>query len=137
MDLKKTEKRLRKLWLVSLESSFFVFLVPPCVVMFVAVSPIPLGCVRPFIILSYRYRLSLSLSKYRTFVGSILFFKSNDISKVSVRYPTLLQWVILIRGTCTRYNIFDTWYQVGSKAQNKTRKWYSRIRFTCSIPGRY
>ena len=33
----------------------------------------------------------------------------------------------------TRYNIFDTWYLVGSKAQKKTRKWYSQIRFTCGI----
>ena len=40
------------------------------VLLFVAVSPIPLGGVRPFIVLLYRYRfieLSKLLSKYRTF----------------------------------------------------------------------
>ena len=39
---------------------------------------------------------------------------------------------LFLLGT-TRYKMFDTWYQVGSKAQTKAGKWYSRIRFTCSI----
>ena len=45
------------------------------------------------------------------------------------------------RGTTYEYEyeyinvvVFDAWCQVGNKEQNKRRKWYSRIRFTCSIP---
>ena len=77
---------------MSLESSFLC--VPRCVVLFVAVSPIPMAGVRPFIVLSYRYRISNDRNYYRNtelFRFDTYYFLSNDISKVSVRYPTL--WV--------------------------------------------
>ena len=65
--------------------------VPRCVVLFVAVSPIPLGGVR--LLSFYRivivYRFMVIVIEIPNFFRFVNFFLSNDISKVSVRYPTL------------------------------------------------
>ena len=81
-DLKKAEKRLRELCFVSLESSFVFDAVLWCLL------PCPLSPWEVFDLLSFyrsRYRNTELFS-----VRYIYIYISNDISKVSVRYPTLI-----------------------------------------------
>ena len=57
-------------------------------------SPVPQGGVRPFIVLSYRYRLSFYRYRYQIIETLSIryhrFFFRTILSKVSIRYSTLL-----------------------------------------------
>ena len=64
------------------------------ILLFVAASTVPQGGVRPFIVLSYRYRLS----NYRNFFDTILWYRYlTIISKLSIPFPIL---VAIYQGTC-------------------------------------
>ena len=57
--------------------------------LFIAVPPIALGGIRPFIVF-YRIVIVYRIIEITNFFRFVFFFSSNEISKVSVRYPTLI-----------------------------------------------
>ena len=82
-----------------------------CVVLFVAVSPIPVGGVRPFIVLSYRCRLSFYRYRYRNTekknrFDNFLFCRTIYRKLVSVRYSTLMR----IPLACCLLSSFLRWW---------------------------